>query len=39
MTAFRIEPQQVIAQQRQFFLLKQRPDVAPGEHQSGNVFV
>ena len=31
MAALRIKPQQMIAQQRQFFLLAQRPDAALGE--------
>ena len=35
MTALRIEPQQMIAQQRQFFLLTQRPNVAPGKRSNG----
>ena len=35
MSAVRIEPQQMIAQQRQFFLLIQRPDVAAGERSNG----
>ncbi len=30
MAALAVEPQQMIAQQRQFFLLAQRPNVAPG---------
>ena len=32
-----IEPQQMIAQQRQFFLLAQRPDVALGEASNGSM--
>ena len=39
MAACRIEPQQVIAQQRQFFLLAQRPDAAPGRGRRDSVFV
>src|SRR5664279_2316567 len=39
MTALRIEPQQMIAQQRQLFLLAQRPNVALGQRRTGNVFV
>src|SRR5450432_818428 len=39
MSALRIEPQQVVAQLRQFLLLTQRPNVAPGTRRTGNVFV
>src|SRR5229473_863196 len=38
-SALRIEPQQVVAQLRQFLLLTQRPNVAPGTRRTGNVFV
>src|SRR5258708_9669819 len=37
--ALGIEPQKMIAQQRQFFLLLQRPDVAPGTRRTGRVLV
>jgi hypothetical protein len=37
MAAFRVEPQQMVAQQRQFFLPVQRPDGAPGKRRTGNV--
>src|SRR5450755_1812215 len=39
MTALRIEPQQMIAQQRQLLLLAQRPDVALGRRRTGDVVV
>jgi hypothetical protein len=39
MTASRIEPQKMIAQKRQFFLLTQRPNVAPGKRRMGRVLV
>ena len=36
MPAVAVEPQQVIAQQRQFFLLAQRPNAAVGERGRDN---
>src|ERR1700724_4467591 len=38
-TGLGIEPQKMIAQQRQFFLLVQRPDVALGTRRTGDVLV
>ncbi len=39
MAACRIKPKQMVAQQRQFFLLAQRPDAALGRGRAGGVFV
>src|SRR5664279_1074304 len=39
MTALRIEPQQMIAQQRQLLLLAKRPHAPLGKRRTGNVFV
>jgi hypothetical protein len=39
MSALSIEPQEMIAQQRQFFLLAQRPDVALGKRGTAGVLV
>src|ERR1700676_3014385 len=38
-TALSIEPQKMIAQQRQFFLLAQDPNVAPGKRRTGDILV
>jgi hypothetical protein len=39
MAACRIKPKQMVTQQRQFFLLAQRPDAALGGGQASGVFV
>jgi hypothetical protein len=39
MAAFPIEPQQMIPQLRQFFLLAQRPDITTGECGWGFILV
>src|ERR1700733_4670100 len=38
-TALRIEPQQMIAQQRQLLLLAQRSNAAPGQRRTEDLFV
>src|SRR6478752_9698272 len=39
MTARVIEPQKMIAQQRQFLLLAQDPNVAPGKRRTGDILI
>src|ERR1700736_167118 len=39
MAALRVEPQQVIAQQRQLVLPAQRPNDAPGRRRTGSLLI
>jgi hypothetical protein len=39
MAAGAIKPQEMVAQQRQFFLLAQRPDAAVGERRTVDIVV